>query len=149
MRVLPPELLRTLPERRALIIRANLSPVVVRLRMAWHRHDNRRARHRILAPLRSLQIPAARPQLPPLPPSDAPDDQTWPSAGPAPHPEHGAPDPQPPRHDTLTQPCLDLRPLTRPAWTPPRDLPPRPPAEPRVPRPRRPWEPPTDSGNRR
>ena len=39
VRVLPPELLRTLPDRRALVIRGNLSPVVIRLRMAWRRLD--------------------------------------------------------------------------------------------------------------
>ena len=44
VRVLPPELLRTLPEWRALVVRGNLSPVVVRLRMAWRRHDYRHAR---------------------------------------------------------------------------------------------------------
>ena len=41
IRVLPPELLRTLPEWRALVLRGNLSPVVVRLRMAWRRRDYR------------------------------------------------------------------------------------------------------------
>ena len=43
VRVLPPELLRTLPEGRALVVRGNLSPVVVRLRMAWRRWDYRHA----------------------------------------------------------------------------------------------------------
>ena len=41
VRILPPELLRTLPEWRALVVRGNLSPVVVRLRMAWRRWDYR------------------------------------------------------------------------------------------------------------
>ena len=50
VRVLPPELLRTLPEWRALVLRGNLSPVVVRLRMAWRRRDYRRARRVDLAP---------------------------------------------------------------------------------------------------
>jgi type IV secretion system protein VirD4 len=44
VRVLPPELLRTLPDWRALVLRTNLSPVVVRLRMAWRRRDYERAR---------------------------------------------------------------------------------------------------------
>ena len=44
VRVLPPELLRTLPDRRALVIRGNLSPVVIRLRMAWRRLDYIQAR---------------------------------------------------------------------------------------------------------
>ena len=46
VRVLPPELLRALPEWRALVIRGNLSPVVVRLRMAWRRLDYRHAYRR-------------------------------------------------------------------------------------------------------
>ena len=44
VRILPPELLRTLPEWRALILRTNLSPVIVRLRMAWRRRDYHHAR---------------------------------------------------------------------------------------------------------
>lgn len=44
--MLPPELLRGLPEWRALVIHGNLSPVVVRLRMAWRRLDYRHA-HRV------------------------------------------------------------------------------------------------------
>ena len=50
VRVLPPELLRSLPEWRALVIRGNLSPVVVRLRMAWRRQDYRHARRASWAP---------------------------------------------------------------------------------------------------
>jgi hypothetical protein len=50
--VLPPELLRTLPDWRALVLRDNLSPVVVRLRMAWRRRDYRRARRIDLVPRR-------------------------------------------------------------------------------------------------
>ena len=65
-RVLPPELLRALPEWRALIIRGNLSPVIVRLRMGWRRHDYGRVRRTGLPPAqrRPLHI-AARPELPP------------------------------------------------------------------------------------
>ena len=44
VRVLPPELWRTWPEWRALVLRTNLSPVIVRLRMAWRRHDYHRTR---------------------------------------------------------------------------------------------------------
>jgi type IV secretion system protein VirD4 len=36
-RVVPPELLRTLPDWRALVIRMNLNPVVVKIRPAWKR----------------------------------------------------------------------------------------------------------------
>jgi len=57
-RILPPELLRTLPEWRALVIRTNLSPVVIRLRMAWRRHDYRRA-YRSRPP--QLALPAPTP----------------------------------------------------------------------------------------
>ncbi len=60
VRVLPPELLRTLPEWRALILRTNLSPVVVRLRMAWSRHDYRRARRTGGIPARRMPPAAAR-----------------------------------------------------------------------------------------
>ena len=35
--VVPPELLRTLPDWRALVIRTNLNPVVVKFRPAWKR----------------------------------------------------------------------------------------------------------------
>jgi type IV secretory pathway TraG/TraD family ATPase VirD4 len=59
VRVLPPELLRTLPEWRALVIRTNLSPVVVRLRMAWRRHDYRHARRSGVIPRRALPAAAA------------------------------------------------------------------------------------------
>ncbi len=56
VRVLPPELLRTLPDWRALVIRGNLSPVVVRLRMAWQRPDYRHVR-------RAATVPTAIPAL--------------------------------------------------------------------------------------
>lgn len=44
VQVLPPELLRMLPEWRALVVRGNLSPVVVRLGMAWRRQGYRHVR---------------------------------------------------------------------------------------------------------
>jgi hypothetical protein len=59
VRVLPPELLRTLPEWRALVVRTNLSPVVVRLRMAWRRHDYRHARRHGAVPYQAMAIAAA------------------------------------------------------------------------------------------
>ena len=56
-RVLPPELLRTLPDWRALVIRGNLSPVIIRLRMAWRRLDYQlRPPHRARAA--AVAIPA-------------------------------------------------------------------------------------------
>ncbi|MGH3217897.1 MAG: type IV secretory system conjugative DNA transfer family protein [Streptosporangiaceae bacterium] len=41
--VVPPEVLRTLADFRALVLRTNLSPCVVKLRMAWKRRDFRKA----------------------------------------------------------------------------------------------------------
>jgi type IV secretion system protein VirD4 len=65
VRVLPPELLRTLPDWRALVIRGNLSPVIVRLRMAWRRHDYRHARQLGATPHRPRPLPATDwPELP-------------------------------------------------------------------------------------
>jgi len=59
VRVLPPELLRTLPEWRALVLRTNLSPVIVRLRMAWRRWDYRRASRMAMPAPRQIPIPVA------------------------------------------------------------------------------------------
>jgi type IV secretion system protein VirD4 len=58
VRVLPPELLRTLPDWRALVLRTNLSPVIVRLRMAWRRRDYQRARRIGIAPRRPVLVTA-------------------------------------------------------------------------------------------
>lgn len=41
VRVVPPELLRTLPDWRALVVRMNLSPVVVKVRPVWKRPERR------------------------------------------------------------------------------------------------------------
>jgi type IV secretory pathway TraG/TraD family ATPase VirD4 len=59
VRVLPPELLRTLPEWRALVLRTNLSPVIVRLRMAWRRWDYRRASRMAMPTPQQIPIPVA------------------------------------------------------------------------------------------
>jgi hypothetical protein len=59
VRVLPPELLRTLPEWRALVLRTNLSPVIVRLRMAWRRWDYRRASRMAMPTPRQIPVPVA------------------------------------------------------------------------------------------
>jgi hypothetical protein len=48
--VVPPELLRMLPDWRALIIRMNLSPVVVKVRPAWRRLGYRFGRHPLPVP---------------------------------------------------------------------------------------------------
>jgi type IV secretion system protein VirD4 len=84
VRVLPPELLRTLPDWRALIIRGNLSPVIVRLRMAWRRRDHPRARRTAARMARRQSLCAAVPaELPPTldVPADDPihpvDDETF------------------------------------------------------------------------
>jgi hypothetical protein len=65
-RVVPPELLRTLPDWRALVVRMNLSPVVVKVRPVWKRPERR-------FPLRYLLTQPALPHspgraLPPLEP---------------------------------------------------------------------------------
>jgi type IV secretory pathway TraG/TraD family ATPase VirD4 len=122
VRVLPPELLRTLPEWRALILRTNLSPVIVRLRMAWRRRDYHRARRIGPAPRRAAQIPVADHPPQPLP---------GPVTGSEPPPDSG-PGPGP-----------------LPRWLNPPDPPPPPPPAGENPprRPRRPWEPPADDGD--
>jgi hypothetical protein len=56
----PPELLRMLPEWRALVLRMNLHPVVVKVRPAWQRLAYRLGRH-----------PLPVPHLAPLVPGDA------------------------------------------------------------------------------
>jgi type IV secretory pathway TraG/TraD family ATPase VirD4 len=117
VRVLPPELLRTLPPWRALIIRGNLSPVIVRLRMAWHHHNNQRLRH-TTAPL--LQLPAGT-QAAPLPPHPG-----------TPLPD--APPPLPPNPGPPPRPRWLAIPGTPPAPSPTGETP--------SPRPRRPWDPP-------
>ncbi|MGH3198458.1 MAG: type IV secretory system conjugative DNA transfer family protein [Streptosporangiaceae bacterium] len=49
-RVVPPELLRMLPDWRALVIRMNLSPVIVKVRPAWWRLGYRLGRHPLPVP---------------------------------------------------------------------------------------------------
>ena len=48
--VVPPELLRMLPDWRALVIRMNLHPVVVKIRPAWRRLAYRLGRHPLPVP---------------------------------------------------------------------------------------------------
>jgi type IV secretory pathway TraG/TraD family ATPase VirD4 len=150
VRVLPPELLRGLPEWRALVIRGNLSPVVVRLRMAWRRRDYRCARRANRSPGRRLPLAeVAQPQI------DRPETETTDEMVALP------PDGSSYLEDTelelgadsggLTTQPKSADPSAIPRWgRPPGQVPP--PANPngyRPPRPRRPWEPPVDSGDRK
>jgi type IV secretory pathway TraG/TraD family ATPase VirD4 len=59
-RVAPPELIRMLPDRRALVVRGNLSPVVVKLRMVWKRRDYARARRLGVTPYQPVMVRAGR-----------------------------------------------------------------------------------------
>jgi hypothetical protein len=66
-RVMPPEMLRMLPDWCALVIRSNLFPVVVRFRPAWRRLDARLGRYP-LPDLRPVPVPALRqPDMPAVP----------------------------------------------------------------------------------
>ncbi len=147
VRVLPPELLRMLPEWRALILRTNLSPVIVRLRMAWRRHDYRRTRRFGAVPRRPPSAAVDRPQPGRQEPdleeglvASATDDQSWIPA--VPHLPPILP-------DDLTTPWITGGPHPTLGGRAPRDAPPLPPpAGNRVPRPRRPWDPPVNSEDR-
>ena len=80
-----PELLRQLPDWRAVIIRMNLAPAYVKIRPAWHRFMFRIGRHPLPAPhLASrpalvLQVPAqAQPELDLAPWPDFPEPEKTP-----------------------------------------------------------------------
>jgi type IV secretion system protein VirD4 len=62
-RVVPPELLRMLPDWHALVVRMNLAPVVVRVRPVWKRPE-RRFPLRHLRPIPSLSAWPSRPLTP-------------------------------------------------------------------------------------
>ncbi|HUY50579.1 MAG TPA: TraM recognition domain-containing protein [Streptosporangiaceae bacterium] len=150
VRVLPPELLRTLPEWRALVVHGNLSPVVVRLRMAWRRQDYRHARRTAGAPRRSLPTAeAAHPEV---------EQMEWPGSDPVgeliPLPRDGESwhsgelELQPDEWDAPTVQPNAGGSQAAPRWTtPPDQVPPPSPGEYRPPRPRRPWDPPAGLGN--
>jgi type IV secretion system protein VirD4 len=144
VRVLPPELLRTLPEQRALIVRTNLSPVVVRLRMAWRRHDYRRARRRGFVPAASqLAVAAvAETQVSGPAPRELP---SSPTADPSMPGQAELPLIEPDEPDTR-RPGNGSRPAT--GWRPPQDSGfPWPPVDQgNPPRVRRPWHRPVDPG---
>jgi type IV secretion system protein VirD4 len=150
VRVLPPELLRMLPEWRALVIRGNLSPVVIRLRMAWRRHDFHAARRSWPSPNPNvLAQTAALPELPQPGPADIDDLAATPID------RDGwftdVPSQQPIPADDITPPQLipDESQVINPRL--PEDAPPLPssPNSDPQPAPRRPWHPPVNSGNRR
>jgi len=65
--VVPPELLRMLPDWRALVIRMNLHPAVVKVRPAWRRLAYRLGRHPLPVPWDSAAAFARRPLDLPVP----------------------------------------------------------------------------------
>jgi type IV secretion system protein VirD4 len=69
--VVPPELLRMLPDWWALVIRMNLHPVAVKVRPAWRRLAYRLGRHPLPVP-RIAAAPAPAPQPAPAAPQPAP-----------------------------------------------------------------------------
>jgi type IV secretion system protein VirD4 len=145
VRVLPPELLRTLPEWRALVVRGNLSPVVVRLRMAWRRPDYRRASRRSSTPRR----PASIGETQPIHPRRARTEELgWPSA------DHRVPEPGKTVPLLLDEPAAGKtagQPHAAADGKDGQDAPPLPlpPGKATAPRPRRPWDPPVESENRK
>jgi type IV secretion system protein VirD4 len=149
VQVLPPELLRMLPEWRALVLRTNLSPVVVRLRMAWRRLDYQLARQTDLAPRRPVTVAAGRPLMWR---GSVPTDEltALPAGG---EPRHsGEPDPQPAVTAELftQQASSEPESSTDPRQRAAEDAPPLPSSPGQTPpaRPRRPWDPPADPTNR-
>lgn len=145
MRVLPPELLRTLPEWRALVLRTNLSPVVVRLRMAWRRRDYRRARQMDKTPQLRMPVSVADQPEPPWPGAATEEELTALPEG-RELQDPGEAELQPVTPDELAA-RRNGRPRSAPHERDPRDVPPLPPSfgENTIPRPRRPWDPPIDS----
>jgi type IV secretory pathway TraG/TraD family ATPase VirD4 len=147
VRVLPPELLRTLPEWRALVLRTNLSPVIVRLRMAWRRRDYQRAKQMGTPPQPRMPARAAgQPELTWPQTGTEQDPATWPTDPASPHPEAElpplAPDELPARH-------VGRRPRPAPHRREDKDASPLPPSLGRNGIPRRPWEPPVEPGDDR
>jgi type IV secretory pathway TraG/TraD family ATPase VirD4 len=129
--VLPPELLRTLPDGRALVIRGNLSPVVIRLRMAWRRFDFIRASllarsSREIAATTVSGLPARASDISML---EAFDDGSGTEVGDDDGADGGSTGWTPPTNNWPNG-------HSRPAW--------RPPADGGSIRPHRPWEPPAD-----
>jgi type IV secretory pathway TraG/TraD family ATPase VirD4 len=151
VRVLPPELLRTLPEWRALILRTNLSPVVVRLRMAWRRHDYRRARRNGAAQWQSVTTSAVGRR--PVRWRSTEIDELTALAGGSESWYRDEPEPQPPITTELAGQPTDPAPESRTENgervaddAPP--LPPRSAGDGPPGRPRRPWDPPASPEDR-
>ena len=61
---LPPELLRQIPDWRAVVIRMNLAPAAVKIRPCWHRLMFRLGRHPLPVP---VYLPSPWPSAPPVP----------------------------------------------------------------------------------
>ena len=82
--VVPPELLRMLPDWWALVIRMNLRPVIVKVRPVWRRLAYRLGRYPLPVPvprpfpLRPAPAPPPAKRLPRCPPWPSPD-RTWPA----------------------------------------------------------------------
>ena len=65
VRVVPPELIRALPDWRALVLRMNLSPVIVKFRPAWKRPGYRLGRRvPVYVPQPQQAAPAIGPREP-------------------------------------------------------------------------------------
>jgi type IV secretion system protein VirD4 len=149
-RVLPPELLRMLPDWWALVLCGNLFPVVIRLRMAWWRHDHRMARRARSAHKLPVQVQTSAQLALPKRRSSESDELSWRSTE-----QDGwlsdEPIQEPTAGDPVTTPQLlpDEPQATDPRL--PQDAPPLPPSPGpgSQPGPRRPWHPPVNSGDRR
>jgi type IV secretory pathway TraG/TraD family ATPase VirD4 len=150
VRVLPPELLRMLPEWRALVIRGNLSPVVIRLRMAWRRDDFHAAQRGWSSPEPPvLARTVALPELPQSGPTGTDDLAATPSERDGWFTDVPSQQPIPDDHVAAPQLISDEPQVSNPR--PPQDAPPLspPPDSDPQPGPRRPWHPPVNSGDRR
>jgi len=150
VQVLPPELLRTLPEWRALVVRGNLSPVVIRLRMAWRRLDYQSARHTALVPRRPVGVSAV-PRVRPLRLRKDMDDELSSLVIDAQSAQTDQPEGEPVITDELLPESNVGRPKAGQDRRSASDAPPLPSGlrDGTVPRPRRPWEAPAENGDRR
>jgi len=150
VQVLPPELLRMLPEWRALVVRGNLSPVVIGLRMAWRRLDYQSARHTAVVPRRPLEAAVGGRARPPRLRTDV-EEEPGSLALDGESCVGDEPDRQPVAADEVPTEGNVGRPDAGSGGRTADDAPPLPPElrDGTVPRPRRPWEAPADNGNRR
>jgi hypothetical protein len=80
--VMTPAMIRSLPGKRALVVRDNRSPVICKIRQVWSDRLHKRARHEPLPgagkqaePEKAPVVPlAGAPQLPPPEPPEPPED---------------------------------------------------------------------------